>query len=480
MTDIHKINPMPQNTDLKYPIGHGVPDPSKPVSLNIANLKSGKQTDQSIKSTHKNMEIPSLNETYSPDKEIDQAALIPFTKIRPSVQPYTNRTIQARTYLPFKFDKSFLSRVSTETSTKPASPNIETKMGDVKRNDLFPFIQHHEIRNTTKEFSTMPRSFTTEKVNVLEPYNVSKKSESTSSSITAMDWTADLLVLGYADASIKLWKTEQEKFKLNGQLDGHTDQIHAVKIYKDFLISASADMTISIWDIQTHKFLSSLRGHKSNVTCLYAGWQDIGSGESEVIISGSEDGSIKIWSFKTGTCLKTFEEQSSGITSLSVIDGIIITGSKDETIRGWDITKGTCIFTLRGHSGDINCLLCDGKYLISGSSDRTLRIWDLEKESCFQVLYGHHSAITCLNWSDHYIASGSADKTIRIWNRTTLRPMKLLKGHSQTINCISIRDHFLLSAAQDQQLILWDLVNGTCTAKLNGSSIAKELDLELV
>lgn len=361
------------------------------------------------------------------------------------------------------------------------SKNIEKPLRqsvEVKRNDLFPFITHYELQNNFLSSSSTNASANVVlpgRINVVEPFTVGRKDEHAQTSVTAIDWKEDTLSLGYEDGQIKLWQNNADKYKLTGHLDGHTNAIRSLIIYRDHLISSSEDMTITIWNLRTQKYQLALRGHKASVTSLYAGWVDTGSGAVEVIISGSDDGSIKVWSFKTGNCLKTLDGHSMGITSLQVAFDLVIAGSRDQAVRVWDLTQGTCLFSFKGHTGEITSLVTDGKQIISGSTDRTLRIWDLDRGGCTQVLYGHHAAVSCIYWTDQYLASGSADRTIRIWNRSTYRSLKLLKGHTEKINCICIRDHRLLSGANDQSLFLWDLAEGACISQLNGSSTAKEL-----
>ena len=51
-------------------------------------------------------------------------------------------------------------------------------------------------------------------------------------------------------------------------LEGHTDRVFCLTIYKNMLFSGSADGSIRVWDADTHAHVATLEGHTDQVWCL--------------------------------------------------------------------------------------------------------------------------------------------------------------------------------------------------------------------
>src|SRR5690349_389799 len=86
-------------------------------------------------------------------------------------------------------------------------------------------------------------------------------------------------------------------------LEGHTDIVWCVTVWKDKLISGSRDTTIRIWN-EEGKCEKVLEGHKNTVRGFTV-WKN-------KLISGSGDKTIRIWN-EEGKCEKVLKVHKAWI-----------------------------------------------------------------------------------------------------------------------------------------------------------------------
>jgi len=343
-----------------------------------------------------------------------------------------------------------------------------------QRNDI-PL--YHPVENI--DFQAIKEGIPTlmaERIMLLDQSFPIQRDEKLGAYISSFLYQKELLILGYEDGTIKVWSEKSGKYKLEGFFDIHREKITVLKVFKNYLLAGSNDTTITLWDLTTFRYITTFRGHRGIITGLYMGWHNIGLGDMEIVLSSSYDGNVKIWGAKSANCLKTVDVPGEGVTALAQQGELFFTASKDQTIRIWDLAQLSCLKFYNGHSGEITSLLTNGKIIVSGSKDRTIRIWNIDNASQNEVLHGHQGQINCLLLdSKENLYSASEDKTIRIWDLKSKRAIRIIKGHVAPITAIQLHANQLFSSSEDQKLFIWDLVSTECIARLNGSSVARDL-----
>lgn len=116
------------------------------------------------------------------------------------------------------------------------------------------------------------------------------------------------------------------------ELVGHKDGVTCLQVdetlqHVPFLILATAswDRTVKIWNLNAGECVTTLRGHKRGVRCL---WLD-----GECLVSGGMGGDVKFWNWKTGECMRTLEAHNEAVLSVRLQNGTLITASGDFTIK---------------------------------------------------------------------------------------------------------------------------------------------------
>jgi WD40 repeat protein len=89
----------------------------------------------------------------------------------------------------------------------------------------------------------------------------------------------------------------------------------------NYLWSASVDKTIKVWDITDSSCMTTLLGHRSEVTCLVYLPPNSPQSNDSFIASGSMDGDVVFWNSSNGewkhsishgnmiTCMETLTQQ---------------------------------------------------------------------------------------------------------------------------------------------------------------------------
>ena len=164
------------------------------------------------------------------------------------------------------------------------------------------------------------------------------------------------------------------------QLEGHTDDVTCLAIYKNKLISGSHDATLKIWNLNTNMCNNTLIGHKGSVDNVLVT-------QNNLIISTCIYGTIRIWDHEI--CQRVIDCKTS-IKEIITYEDKIITcyengSSRHDEIHIWNIYTGSRDI-LVGHINHVNdvCLL-PNENLISRSVDGVIKIWDLEQNKCVKT-----------------------------------------------------------------------------------------------
>ena len=110
--------------------------------------------------------------------------------------------------------------------------------------------------------------------------------------INSLTFTANgiKLIISGEDKLVRVWNTQG--WKLDRQLEGHTDRVLSVVVYQDKIISAgSGDHTIRIWEMGTGKTACVIKADEY--------WNAVAiSPDGKTIAAGSADGTVMLWEIK--------------------------------------------------------------------------------------------------------------------------------------------------------------------------------------
>jgi hypothetical protein len=115
---------------------------------------------------------------------------------------------------------------------------------------------------------------------------------------------------------------------------GHLHAVVALCCTDNVVISGSKDMTIKIWDARTDRHVTTLRGHRGQITSLCT------SLDSKVLFSSSADRTIKMWDL-TGTSntalICTARGHSHWVSDVCFesTSGCLLSSSFDCKIKAW-------------------------------------------------------------------------------------------------------------------------------------------------
>lgn len=141
---------------------------------------------------------------------------------------------------------------------------------------------------------------------------------------------------------------------------------------------------IRIFDFIKQNVIATLRGHRSEVLCLF---------------------------YETAA--------PSSSSSLSSSSTYLLSGGADTDIYIWDTVSFTGLCCLRGHKGPITQLLsltrAQQRLVVSASKDTLLKVWDVDTRTCIQTIVGHRSEIWSMVRYRDRIVTGSGDEWLRFY-----------------------------------------------------------------
>lgn len=162
--------------------------------------------------------------------------------------------------------------------------------------------------------------------------------------VLAYEPAANLVALGHADGSIKVWDMTLGAVMLS--FSGHKLAVSTL----DFdstgtrLVSGSADSSIIVWDLVAEEGLFKLKGHKAQITgvaLLNASADEAQTAElgEDYLVSVSKDGLVKLWDLKAKQCVETHLAHLGECWALGVNtsrDTLITCGAKNQ-VKVWDL-----------------------------------------------------------------------------------------------------------------------------------------------
>lgn len=211
----------------------------------------------------------------------------------------------------------------------------------------------------------------------------------------------DIVAVGYADGSIRLWDARIATVIIN--FDGHRSAITTLAFDEQGirLASGAKDTDIIVWDLVAEAGLFKLRGHKDQITGLHFIHQNTDDEEltpttSAFLLSTSKDALIKIWDVEAQYCVETHVTQSNGeCWSLGISpDGSgCITAGNDGELKIWSI-DGSALRSLSEKVGkdQDRKVLHERGILYRQGKDRTIGVM-FHPKADFIAVHGAEKAV---------------------------------------------------------------------------------------
>ncbi|KAI1355584.1 WD40 repeat-like protein [Xylaria sp. FL0043] len=255
----------------------------------------------------------------------------------------------------------------------------------------------------------------------------------------------DWLLSADHDGIIKYWQPNFNNVKV---IQGHRDPIRDIAFSPNDskFVTASDDSTLKIFDFAEGVAESTLQGHGWDAKSC--DWHPT----KGLIVSGSKDHLVKLWDPRTQRCLTTLHGHKNNITKTlfeRVMGNCLATSARDQTARIFDLRMMRDICLIKGHEKDISTLAwhpIHSNFLSTGGNEGSLHHYLLDEpntpagqpnhpavyessdpvaapaQSIFpahKVPFAHDFAIWSLDWHPlgHILASGSNDRITRFWSR---------------------------------------------------------------
>ncbi|GAA32061.2 F-box and WD-40 domain protein 10 [Clonorchis sinensis] len=138
-------------------------------------------------------------------------------------------------------------------------------------------------------------------------------------SVTAVVLCGYWCASGDQSGEIKLWDLRDDSPLLHKVLQGHTDEITALRMNEAYLVSSSKDGFVRVWDLVSK--LTTCLGqlaHLSPVLCMELRFLRI--------LTGCADGRVRVWNLLTQNCQRVFlgNNRHDPVLSLLAFDNRII------------------------------------------------------------------------------------------------------------------------------------------------------------
>ncbi len=316
------------------------------------------------------------------------------------------------------------------------------------------------------------------------------------------------------DKTVRLWD-----MKTNDPLrtfTGHKDHVFSVAFSPDGkTVASSSKESVRLWNTQGEEHLRSVITHIAILDVAF-------SPDGKTLASGNEDGPVRLWDTKTGKPITTLIGHKGEVSNVAFSpDGKILasSGNEDKTVRLWDTRTGEPLITPIGHKGIVHSVVfCpDGKtfateflggtvylrdaktselrhtfnkekhwvigmafspdgqlHALLQDEDRNRSLWDIEADELIctftvpvtkRYLWG-----VAFSPAGSVLATGMVDKTplgrrndiVWLWDTTTGEHIRTLTGHLNNITCMAFSPdgQLLASGSEDETVLLWDLKTG--------------------
>ena len=224
-----------------------------------------------------------------------------------------------------------------------------------------------------------------------------------------------------------------------------------------------ADVEMFSLDTDTHNVVTRFHGPTQNIPTVAM------TTDGKLLACGTAhpENTVFLWDFESGQLLSSMPGHKNQITRIAFNSSgdQIATSSMDQTLRLWEVESGELQHVLSGHGGPVYSLgySPDGARLASGSTDETVRIWSTQTGDQLAVLRGHNNEVAQVSFSQDgsKVYSASFDNTIRVWDSRSANDT-VLSGHEQFVYDVAVQPggNGIASVGWDGKLLHWDLVAG--------------------
>eukprot|EP00962_Isochrysis_galbana_P010556 scaffold2921_cov124-Isochrysis_galbana.AAC.4 len=166
-----------------------------------------------------------------------------------------------------------------------------------------------------------------------------------SSEVTALELspTEELLAVGYADGSVRLWSMGAGVAGGEGDeadaervtLSGHRGAVLSLSFSSDGaqLASGGSDTLVVLWDVVGEAGICKLRGHRGAVTgvALLA--------SLSAVASVSKDGSLRLWDLHTQHCVQACHAPSGELWAVCSTGDSLLTGGAGGELLLWAVAR---------------------------------------------------------------------------------------------------------------------------------------------
>lgn len=165
------------------------------------------------------------------------------------------------------------------------------------------------------------------------------------SEVTALELspTEELLAVGYADGSVRLWSMGAGVAGGEGDeadaervtLSGHRGAVLSLSFSSDGaqLASGGSDTLVVLWDVVGEAGICKLRGHRGAVTgvALLA--------SLSAVASVSKDGSLRLWDLHTQHCVQACHAPSGELWAVCATGDSLLTGGAGGELLLWAVAR---------------------------------------------------------------------------------------------------------------------------------------------
>mmetsp|Transcript_10499 Transcript_10499/g.17768 ORF Transcript_10499/g.17768 Transcript_10499/m.17768 type:complete len:1170 (-) Transcript_10499:144-3653(-) len=236
------------------------------------------------------------------------------------------------------------------------------------------------------------------------------------------------------------------------------------------IVAASSDGSCRVYDIAKQALVSTLKGHRAEITCCQYSYH------GNRILTSSLDGTLRIWDASTGSTMHVLEHAAPVACCLFTQDGRVLSGGDDKCAKLWNVGLAPSAVKSSQHTDSINALgySIDGKMLVSGSSDFDVKVWDAEGQ-VVALLGGHRSGVLSCTFlaGGTRLISSSDDSTVKVWSAETGSLLASFKSHTACVNDVSVYQGLVASASDDKTIKVWEVETGELIASLEEASHVK-------
>ena len=236
--------------------------------------------------------------------------------------------------------------------------------------------------------------------------------------ISDSGFASSMFITALSDSTAKIW--DNNTGEILTTLKGHKGDLTSARFNAagTKVVTASYDKTAKIWGPNSSKWLVDLRGHTAEV--LYAEF----SPDGKKVVTASADGTARIWNTLTGKMLVQYKQNDYINTAAFSPDGKnIVTACHNRMAVIWDAVTGKQVMQLKGHTDYVLSATYspDGKQILTSSWDNTSKIWEAATGQLLFTLTGHEGDVTDGEFTPDgkRVITSSSDNTCKAWNAQT-------------------------------------------------------------